>query len=89
MLLSLGKLALFGMIGLSVLYLLIGIYARSVQREALERQWDEGDGAGERADFVREGMDAYRNSLRRRLILLVFVLPVVAVAVVIWAINFS
>ena len=48
-----------------------------------------GDGAGERADFVREGMDAYRNSLRRRLILLVFVLPVVAVAVVIWAINFS
>ena len=89
MLLSLGKLALFGMIGLSVLYLLIGIYARSVQREALERQWDEGDGAGERADYVREGMDAYRNSLRRRLILLVFVLPVVAVAVVIWAINFS
>ena len=89
MLLSLMRLGFFGLIGLSVLYLLLSLYARSVRRETLERQWDEGDGTGEREDFVRAGMETYRHSLRRKLILLVYVVPMVAVSGLIYLINFN
>ncbi len=89
MLLGLMRLALVGLIGLSVLYLVISIYARSVRRETLERQWDEGDGAGERADFVRAGLEAYRHSLRKKLVLLVYIVPVILVSLVVYLMNFS
>ena len=35
------RLALFGFIGLSVIYFLVSVYSRSVRREKLERRWDE------------------------------------------------
>lgn len=83
------RLALFGLVGMTVLYVLISVYSRSVRREKLEKQWDEGDGTGEREAFIREGMEAYRHSLRRKLIWGVYVVPVVAVSILIYVLNFG
>ena len=38
---------------------------------------------------IAEGLAAYENSLRRRLIWLVFVIPTVVVVALVWILNFS
>ncbi len=76
-----------GFLILTVVYVLVSVYARSVQREKLEKEWDAGGIPGERQAFVDAGMARYAHSLRRKLIVLVYVLPALAVAMVIYLIN--
>lgn len=83
------KLALFGYIGLTVIYWLLAIYSRSVERERLEKAYDQGDVPGSRDAFVAKGLAAYERSLKRRLIWLVFVIPTLVVAGLVWILNFS
>ena len=47
------KLALFGYIGLTVIYWLLAIYSRSVERERLEKEYDQGDVTGQNAQLAR------------------------------------
>ena len=42
---------------------------------------------GDRDAYVEKGMEAYRHGLRRWLILLVYVIPIVAVAVTVYMVN--
>lgn len=85
------RLAVFGFIGLSVAYLLLSVYSRSVRRETLEKQWDaghaEGDDAAARDAYIEAGMRDYERGLRRKLILLVYVIPIVAVLVTLYLVN--
>lgn len=88
------RLAFFGFIGLTVVYFLVGIYARSVRREALEKAWDsdpanEGALPSDRAAFVEKGMGDYEKGLKKRLLLLIYVVPVLAVIATAYAINWS
>jgi hypothetical protein len=87
------RLAAIGFVGLTVIYWLISIYARSVRREALEKRWDEdlagGDAPGDRDAYIKAGMRAYERSLRRRLIGLVYVVPALVVMLLIWLNNYS
>ncbi|MEY4697471.1 MAG: hypothetical protein RIT14_1899 [Pseudomonadota bacterium] len=83
------KLALFGYIGLTVLYWVMKVYARSVERERLEKLYDEGDVPGARDDYIGRGMQAYEHSLRRKLIWLVFVIPTAVVVGLVWILNFD
>ena len=87
------KLMVFGFIGLSVVYLVLRIYMRSVKRENLEKEWDanppEGQGDTERDAFIAEGMRAYDRGLHNRLLWLVYILPMVALTVIIYFINFQ
>ncbi len=83
-------LLIFG-IGLTAVYALVSLYSRSIRREKLEDQWaedhpDGGDPAA-RDDYIETGMAQYHSGLRRKLILLVYVVPVVAVAVIWWFTN--
>ena len=79
--------AVLGFVVLSVAYLLLAIYFRSLRRENLEKEWDRGEGEGARQDYIDAGMAEYAHSLRRRLILLVYVLPLIAVVVIAWWVN--
>jgi hypothetical protein len=83
------KLALFGYIGLTVIYWLLAIYARSVERERLEEDYDQGDVTGPRDDYIAQGLHEYEGSLRRKLIWLVFVIPTIVVLALVWILNFS
>ena len=78
---------LVGFVVLTVVYVLISTYSGSVRREKLEEEFDAGGIAGDREAFIRQGMKAYHHSLRRRLILLVYVLPAIAVAVIAFVVN--
>ena len=76
------RLVFFGFIVLSVIYLAVSWYSRSVRREKLEKQWDAenpGGDAAERAAQVEKGVGDYNSSLRAKLILLVYIVPAILV----------
>lgn len=83
------RLALFGYLGLTIMYFLVSIYSRSTQREELEKAWDAAQGPGERDAFIAAGMVAYEKGLRKKLIWLVYVIPTLAVIAAIYLLNFA
>ena len=88
------RLLVFAFIGLSVVYLLVSLYSRSVRREKLEKAWDtdparEGAAKADRDAYIATGMQAYEGGLRKRLIWLVYVLPAVAMAMIIYFVNWD
>nr|WP_099825365.1 hypothetical protein [Oceaniglobus indicus] len=85
---ALARMGILAFVALTVIYVLLSIYSRSVRREKLEDAWEEEGQPGERADFVRNGLAEYDSSLRRKLILGVYVIPVIVVGSLIYAINY-
>ncbi len=85
------RLIVFGFLGLSVIYIAVSFYSRSVRREKLEKRWAEDhpgdDDSLERDAYIDNGMVEYQNGLRRKLIVLVYIIPAIAVAVTMFIIN--
>lgn len=86
------RLAVFGFIAMTIAYFSLALYSRSVQREALEKEWDARhpgpSDAEARQRYIEAGMHAYEHSLRRKLIWTVYVFPTLAVIVLIYLTNF-
>lgn len=79
-----------GFLALTALYLMISVYSRSVRREKLEKRWDahhDGGDPAERAAYIEEGMVQYEKGFRKKLIVLVYVVPVVAVSTIMYLTN--
>lgn len=85
----LGWLRLFAMtlIVLTVVYFLVSIYSRSVRREKLEKRWVSEGLEGDRDAWIEAGMKAYDKGLKKRLLWLIYIVPVVAFWVIIYAVN--
>ena len=87
------RLIVFGFLALSVVYLAVSFYSRSVRREKLEDRWAEDhpgdDDSPERDAYIEQGMIDYQQGLRRKLILLVYIIPAIAVAVTMFIVNAS
>ena len=83
------RLAFFGLIGLTVCYFLVSVYAASLRREALEKEWVAKGSVGDHDAFVAQGMAAYRKSFRRRMIWLVYIIPITIFVVMVYFLNFS
>jgi predicted permease len=79
---------LAGFAVLTILYVILSVWSRSVRREKLEEEWDEDIREGDRAAFITEGLRDYDRSLRRKLILGVYVVPVLFVLVMIYVVNY-
>ena len=77
-----------GLAILTVVYLVLSIWSRSVRREKLEEQWDSEIRSGDRDAFIEEGLRVYDRSLRRKLILGVYVIPVLFAAGMIYVMNY-
>ncbi|WP_200832648.1 hypothetical protein [Candidatus Halocynthiibacter alkanivorans] len=82
------RLLIMGYLALGVLFVLVSLYSRSVRREKLEKRWHAEGQAGERADFVRAGLAEYDQGPRKKLILLIFIVPPIVVAVMLYVTNF-
>jgi hypothetical protein len=83
------RLAVFGFVAMTVVYVLVSIYSASVRREKLEKKFDAGGIDEDRDDYIKAGMDAYRHGLRHRLIWLVYIIPTVVVAVTVYLVNYQ
>lgn len=85
------RFAVMGLIVLTVIYWTISTYSRSVRRERLEGWWDElneeGKAETDRETYVEEGMARYEAGFRKKLILLVYVIPIIAVSILVYVIN--
>ena len=89
---ALFRLLVVGLIVLTVIYWTALVYARSVRRERLEKEYDEGsldgDVRGHRDDYIAQGMADYEHGLKRKLLWLVYILPIGTVLVLVW-LNFE
>ncbi|WP_415183355.1 hypothetical protein [Phaeovulum sp.] len=85
--------AIFGFIGLSLIYFLMSVYSRSLARERLEKEWaedpPEGSGETERDAYIRAGMRDYEKSLRKKLVVLVYIIPALVIGVTIYLVNYQ
>lgn len=85
------RLIVLGFIGLSMLYFLISVYSRSIRREKLEKEWDanppKGDDLATRDTYIKEGMIEYERGFRKKLIILVYVIPPLFVATILYLTN--
>ncbi len=88
MIFGLLRLAVVGFVLMTIVYIALSIYSRSVYREELEKEWLEKGGEGDRDAFVEAGMRDYETSLRRKLIWLVYIIPTALVLVMLYVINF-
>lgn len=82
------RLIVFGFLFLCIAYLVVSWYSRSTRREKLEKKWDAEVQEGDRDAYIAEGMLDYERSFRKRLIVLVIVVPVLAVLGIIYAVNY-
>ena len=89
--LAFARLVVFGFLALSVLYLTIALYLRSRFRERLENHWAERHPTMPtgplREMYMRRGMRRYSRSLRRKLPVLVYIVPPVLAAISFFLVN--
>ncbi len=74
---------------LTVIYICLSFYSRAVRRGKLEAEWLEGGQDVDQDTFVQEGLTRYDSSLRRKLILGVYVVPTLLVMLLIYLTNFA
>lgn len=91
---ALFRAGLLGFVVLTVVYLLVSVYSRSIRRERLEKEWDtdpanESRLPDERTAFIEGGMEAWRHSFRRKMIVLVYIVPLVVAVVTVYLINWK
>lgn len=86
--LALARLLIVGFLVLTVLYVVLSIWSRRTRAEKLRREWEDGGRSGDADAFVEAGLREYDGSVRRKLILLVYVIPVIVVGTIIYMTNY-
>lgn len=76
------------MIVLTIIYVVLSLYSRNARRDKLEAYWEEENLTGDRDAFVELGLKDYDSSLRRKLIWGVYIVPVTAVAILVYVMNY-
>ena len=85
---ALAKLVVIGFIVLTIIYVCLSLYSRSVRKGKLEEWWEEEGRPGDREAYIEAGLKDYEGSLRRKLIWGVYIVPVVVISAVIYFTNF-
>ena len=83
------RLAAILLIGLTVIYWCLVFYFRAGERERLEREWHETQPPLPMERFVENGIDAYKGSLRRKLLWGVYVVPITLICGLIYYVNYA
>ena len=66
---ALARLMVIGFVVLTVIYVSLSLYSRSVRRSKLKTWWEEEGRPGDLESYVEKGLADYDGSLRRKLIL--------------------
>ena len=83
------RLSVIAFIVMLIVYFILSAWSRSVRRRKLGEEWDEEVREGDRDDFIEQGLEDYDGSLRRKLILGVFVVPYLVIGVLVYVVNFQ
>ncbi|MFN3210479.1 MAG: hypothetical protein ACE369_16030 [Roseovarius sp.] len=85
---ALARLLVVGFIVCTILYVVLSIYSRSVRKGKLREWWEEEGRPGDLDAYIEKGLKDYDGSLRRKLILGVYVVPFSIVAALVYFTNF-
>jgi len=85
---ALARLLIVGFVVCTVFYVVLSIYSRRVRRGKLEAWYEEEGRPGDRDAYIAQGMANYDASLRKKLILGVYVVPFSLIAAIIYFTNF-
>lgn len=83
------RLLLMSFVVLSVVYVCLLFYARARKHSELEEAWLVAGQPGERSHHIDEKLEEYTVPLRRKLFWGVYVIPLCAIAVLIYVTNFA
>jgi hypothetical protein len=83
------QLVVGGLSILTVIYVGLSIYSRRIRRGKLRQKWRNGPRLVDLDSFVQRGLKKYDNSIRRKLILGVYIIPVGLVVLIIYLTNFN
>lgn len=87
--LALARLLVIGFVVLTVIYISLSLYSRAARREKLEERWHEDGIGGDKEAWVKAGLEEYDGSIRRKLILGVYIVPLTLMVVIIYLTNFA
>ena len=85
---ALARLMVIGFIVLTVIYVVLSLYSRSVRKGKLKEWWEEEGRPGDLEAYIDRGLEEYDGSLRRKLILGVYIIPFTAMCIIIYLTNF-
>lgn len=77
-----------GFVVLSVVYVSLSLYSRAARREKLQEEWEDTPDSSKEA-FIKAGMAEYDKSLRKRLILGVYVVPLILLGTILYLTNYA
>ncbi|WP_370399339.1 hypothetical protein [Sulfitobacter sp. JB4-11] len=86
---ALVRLLIMGFVVMTVVYVCLSFYSRSVRRGKLEEKWHQGPQKVDKQTFVQRGLERYDGSIRKKLIWGVYVVPMVLVVLIIYLTNHS
>lgn len=89
MIIGILRLFVMAFIVMLIVYFVLSWWSRSVRRKKLGIEWDEEIKEGDREAFIEEGLEDYDGSLRRKLIMGVFIVPYMVIGVLIYVVNFQ
>lgn len=72
---------------LTVVYVSLSFYSRAVRRGKLKDKWEAGQKLMDRDTFVQRGLERYDGSIRRKLLLGVYIVPLVVIGAIIYLTN--
>lgn len=78
-----------GFVVLTIIYAGLSVYSRRIRRGKLQQKWLDGPQLVDRDSFVRRGLEKYDGSIRRKLILGVYIVPVGLIVLIVYLTNFS
>ena len=85
---ALARLMIIGFIVLTVIYVSLSLYSRSVRRGKVAEGWEEEGRPGDKDAYIEAGLKDYEGSLRRKLIWGVYIVPIMVVMLIIYFTNF-
>jgi FtsZ-interacting cell division protein ZipA len=87
--LALLKLILIGGAVLTVIYIVLSLWSRRMRRGKLDREWQDTGRPGARDAYIEAGLKEYDGSVRRKLILGVYIVPMAVIGTIIYWTNFK
>ncbi|RBI76102.1 hypothetical protein DQW77_04220 [Roseovarius sp. TE539] len=82
------RIVIFGFAFLTAVYVIAFLWSRSVRAGRLRKEWRDSGGIGDMETYVRQGLERQDGQVRRRLVVLVYVIPVAVMVAVIYISNF-
>ncbi len=73
---------------LTVIYLILSWRSRAMRRDKLETKWAEKGLQGDREAFVQRGLRRYDRSIRKKLLLGVYIVPLGLIVLLIYVTNY-